>query len=176
MMSSIAPELIHSCFLPDPAATTAFAARLAPLLRRGDVVALWGDLGAGKSLLARGVIQALSVDAEEVPSPTFTLVQTYPVALPVPGQTPQPAEVWHFDLYRLTTPDQAYDLAIEEAFQGGISLIEWPDRLGYLLPKDRLDIQIETAGAGRALRLSGNAAWAQRLASLDPQPGEAGRP
>jgi tRNA threonylcarbamoyladenosine biosynthesis protein TsaE len=167
MMSSAAQPSLLTCFLADPAATTAFAGRLAPLLRPADVVALWGDLGAGKSLLARGVIQALSADAEEVPSPTFTLVQTYPVALPVQGQAPLPAELWHFDLYRLTTPDQAYDLAIEEAFQEGISLIEWPDRLGYLLPQDRLDIHLENAGDGRQLRLAGNAAWAGRLAALD---------
>ncbi len=176
MMSSAAPDSIFTCFLPDPAATAAFAERLAPALQPGDVVALWGDLGAGKSTLARAVIQALSADADEVPSPTFTLVQTYPVEIRAPGGRPQSAELWHFDLYRLTTPDQAYDLAIEDAFQDGISLIEWPDRLDYLLPQERLDIQLENAGDGRQLRLAGNAAWSQRLALLNLTPDGTNRP
>lgn len=159
-MAAPEPEIL-SQLLPDPAATAAFAAALAPLLRRGDVIALWGDLGAGKSTLARALIQHLMRDSEEVPSPTFTLVQTYPAV--IGGEA---VELWHFDLYRLTQPDQAYDLAIEEAFQDGISLIEWPDRLGYLLPGGRLDLRLESAGAGRLLKASGNAAWRARLAAL----------
>lgn len=166
MTSSAAPAALFTRFLPDPAATAAFAVELAPVLRPGDVVALWGDLGAGKSTLARALIQALSPAADEIPSPTFTLVQTYPAEIPSPGGAAQSIELWHFDLYRLTTPDQAYDLAIEEAFQEGISLIEWPDRLGYLLPRQRLDIHLENAGEGRQLRLGGSAAWAARLADL----------
>jgi tRNA threonylcarbamoyladenosine biosynthesis protein TsaE len=130
------------------------------------VVALWGDLGAGKSTLARALIQALSVESGDVPSPTFTLVQTYPGEVAVAGSR-QPVELWHFDLYRLTSPDQAYDLAIEDAFQDGISLIEWPDRLGYLLPAHRLDLHLETEGAGRSLRLAGSAIWRDRLAPLN---------
>lgn len=147
--------------LPDPAATAAFAATLAPLLRRGDVLALWGDLGAGKSTFARALIQRLSAEGEDVPSPTFTLVQTYPAVL-----GGEPVEIWHFDLYRLTEPEQAYDLAIEDAFQDGVSLIEWPDRLGYLLPPQRLDLVLEPQGEGRLLKVAGNAAWRARLAAL----------
>ena len=162
MMSSPEPETLFSRQLPDAAATAAFGAALARYLRPGDVVALWGDLGAGKSTLARALIQAVSA-ADEVPSPTFTLVQTYEGRM---GDG-RAAEIWHFDLYRLTSPDQAYDLAIEEAFQQGISLIEWPDRLGYLLPRQRLDLHLETVGEGRLLRLAGDAGWAARLAALE---------
>lgn len=166
MMSSPEPETLFSRQLPDAAATAAFGVALAPHLRPGDVVALWGDLGAGKSTLARALIQALSA-ADEVPSPTFTLVQTYEGSVAGNSDQAQPVEIWHFDLYRLTHPDQAYDLAIEDAFQAGISLIEWPDRLGYLLPRERLDLHLETAGSGRLLRLCGHAGWAMRLAGLE---------
>ena len=88
--------------LPDLAATDAFGRRLAEALRRGDVVALKGGLGVGKTTLARAIVAAaLSPDFDDVPSPTFTLVQTYPVEL-----ADGPAELWHFDLYRLDRPDQ----------------------------------------------------------------------
>jgi tRNA threonylcarbamoyladenosine biosynthesis protein TsaE len=110
------------------------------------VVTLDGDLGAGKTTLARGFIRALAGAEEEVPSPTFTLVQTYETAK---------GTVWHFDFYRLRTPDEAWELGIEEAFAGGISLVEWPGRIGTLLPKERLDVTLEMAGEGRRARLSG---------------------
>ena len=166
MTASPQLETLFACPLPDPAATAAFAVALAPILRQGDVVALWGDLGAGKSTLARALIQALSAESGDVPSPTFTLVQTYPGEITVAGSA-QPVELWHFDLYRLTRPDQAYDLAIEDAFQDGISLIEWPDRLGSLLPGNRLDLSLETDGAGRLLCLAGSPVWRDRLAPLN---------
>lgn len=169
MMSSPEPETLLSRRLSDPAATAAFAAALAPILRPGDVVALWGDLGAGKSTLARALIQALSAESGEVPSPTFTLVQTYPGEIAVDGAA-KAVELWHFDLYRLTNPDQAYDLAIEDAFRDGISLIEWPDRLGYLLPRNRLDLYLDPAlnpaDPGRLLRVVGSPVWRDRLAPL----------
>jgi tRNA threonylcarbamoyladenosine biosynthesis protein TsaE len=144
--------------LPDAAATAALAARLAPHLRAGDVVALSGPLGAGKTLLARAVIAALG-GPEEVPSPTFTLVQTYDLA-PVP--------VWHFDLYRLARPEDAYELDIEDAFADAISLIEWPERLGALMPTDRLDIALAfgSAETERVATLTGHGAWATRLPKL----------
>ncbi|MDY0882361.1 tRNA (adenosine(37)-N6)-threonylcarbamoyltransferase complex ATPase subunit type 1 TsaE [Dongia soli] len=151
--------------LPDEAATAALAQDLASFLRPGDVLALWGDLGAGKTSFARALITRLSAEAEDVPSPTFTLVQTYPGQV---GETNEPVELWHFDLYRLTAPEQAYDLAIEEAFQDGISLIEWPVRLGYLLPAKRLDLNLtltEKAGQRRA-EIAGNEVWHRRLAPL----------
>lgn len=154
-------DILFRQSLPDPAATAKAAAALAPLLRRGDVLALWGDLGAGKSTFARALIQRLSPEGEDVPSPTFTLVQTYPVVLG--GES---LEIWHFDLYRLTEPEQAYDLAIEDAFQDGVSLIEWPDRLGYLLPAQRLDLILEPQGEGRQLKMAGDPTWRARLAAL----------
>lgn len=144
--------------LPDLAATEALAAALAPLLKPGDVVGLEGSLGAGKTALARAVIRALG-GSGEVPSPTFTLVQTYDLAKGV---------VWHFDLYRIETAEEAYELGIEEAFAEGISLIEWPEKLGPLLPADRLEIALAIlpgAGARRA-RLAAFGHWRERLGPL----------
>src|SRR5579884_1615816 len=126
--------------LPDEAATTALAARLAEQARPGDVIALRGDLGSGKTTFARAFIRALG-GGEEVPSPSFTLVQLYELAA---------ATVWHFDLYRLRSPEEAWELGIEEAFAGGIALIEWPERLGALLPERRLDDAART-DRGRCL-------------------------
>ena len=116
--------------LPDERATAALAARIAALARAGDVIALEGELGAGKTSFARAFIRARGSD-EAVPSPTFTLVQVYEI-----GDVP----IWHFDAYRLRDPDEAWELGIEDAFRDGISLIEWPERLGHLLPARRLRI------------------------------------
>ena len=119
--------------LPDEAATEALAARLAVLLQPGDIVLLAGDLGAGKSFLARALIRAASGEPGlEVPSPTFTLVQSYD--LPA-------GELWHFDLYRLAAPEEVLELGWDEA-RLGICLVEWPDRLGPLVPADRLKIEL----------------------------------
>jgi tRNA threonylcarbamoyladenosine biosynthesis protein TsaE len=144
--------------LADEAATVALAGRLAPLLRRGDVVALSGDLGAGKTCFARALLRALG-QRGEVPSPTFTLVQIYELA---------PCAVWHFDLYRLTTPGETLELGIEEAFAEAITLIEWPDVLGPLLPADRLDVRFDFAdGAGaRRVALTGRGNWGGRCDAL----------
>ena len=141
--------------LVDAEATWSLAARLAPLARAGDIVALQGGLGAGKTTFARGFINALSRTPEEVPSPTFTLVQTYDTA---------PAPVWHFDLYRLQDPDEVYELDIEDAFADGISLIEWPERLGPLLPGRALRLRLEiTADGGRRAAFAGGGNWPDRL-------------
>ena len=135
----------------------ALAARLAAAVTSGDIIALSGDLGAGKTVFARGLIRAcLGID-EEVPSPTFTLVQVY--------DSPRGA-IWHFDLYRLRAPDEAWELGIEDAFATGISLIEWPDRLGGLLPAERrLDIELEFGERPNARRaiINGSADWRARL-------------
>jgi len=146
--------------LPNLTATRALASRLAPLLRAGDVVALSGELGAGKTFFARAAIQALG-GPEDVPSPTFTLVQTYDL-VPVP--------VWHFDLYRLARPEHAHELDIEDAFADAISLIEWPERLGSLLPEDRLDIHLAFGATEdeRIVTISGGASWRERLKDLAP--------
>lgn len=133
--------------LPDEAATAALAARLAALLQPGDVVLLAGDLGAGKSFLARALIRAAAGEPElEVPSPTFTLVQSYD--LPA-------GELWHFDLYRLAAPDEVLELGWDEA-RLGICLVEWPDRLGPLTPADRLKIELAHGpGDGRVATIIG---------------------
>lgn len=162
MIADVAPETIRRLDLADEAATDALARAVAALARPGDVIALWGDLGAGKTCFARSFITALSGSIEDVPSPTFTLVQTY--------DTPAGA-VWHFDLYRLEAPDEALELGLEEALAGGICLIEWPDRLGTLLPRDRLDVALEfgaTESARRA-RLTGYGSWAARVERVDPR-------
>jgi tRNA threonylcarbamoyladenosine biosynthesis protein TsaE len=144
--------------LPDEAATAALAGRLAGLARPGDVIALQGELGAGKTYLARAFIRARGGD-EAVPSPTFTLVQTYDL--------PDGA-VWHFDLYRLRAAEEAWELGIEDAFRDGISLIEWPERLGILLPLRRLLVALDFAEvrAARRAMLSGDGDWVARLAGL----------
>ncbi len=146
--------------LTDLAATEAFAARLAAIALPGDVIALIGDLGTGKTAFARFFINALTASqgrpAEEVPSPTFTLVQTYPMA---------DFTIYHIDLYRLERPTEALELGIEEAFADDVSLIEWPDRLGALLPADRLDITLlpgNTANAREAL-IEPHEGWGGRL-------------
>ena len=110
--------------LADDAATRALGAALAGLLKAGDVIALHGDLGAGKTTLTRGLIQALCGADEDVPSPTYTLVQAYDG----PG-----FPIWHFDLYRLDRPDEVRELGWDET-QAGVALIEWPDRAGRYLP------------------------------------------
>lgn len=147
--------------LEDLAATRRLAERLAERLAPGDVIGLSGELGAGKTTFARAVIRALG-DESEVPSPTFTLVQTY--RLP-------PGTVWHFDLYRIEKPEEAYELAFEDALHEGISFIEWPEKLGPLLPPDWLEVRlsIEPDGMRRRVRLTGHGRWAARIGDLLPE-------
>lgn len=142
--------------LRDEAATATLAARLAALAKPGDVIALQGELGAGKTTFARAFLRARG-HAGVVPSPTFTLVQQYEIGSDM---------VWHFDGYRLRDPEEAWELGIEDAFRDGISLIEWPERFGSLLPARRLDIALEsgaTATARRAVLDSGSDDWVARL-------------
>lgn len=121
--------------LPDEAATARLGAALAAVLAPGDVVALDGDLGAGKTALVRALVRAATANPhEDVPSPTFTLVQTYDAA---DGRM-----VWHFDLYRLEQPDDVVELDIDEAFAEGVALIEWPARMGGYLPRRALRIAL----------------------------------
>ena len=140
--------------LEGEAATARLGAAVAAELKPGDVVCLSGPLGAGKSTLARGLIRALTTADEEVPSPTFTLVQFYDGATPVA----------HFDLYRLTSPDEAFELGLDEALEDGAAVIEWPQRLEGRLPPDRLDIEIafDETGEGRRARLTPHGAWEGR--------------
>ncbi len=126
--------------LADETATEHLGATLAARLKPGDVVGLKGELGAGKTTLARAILRAAAGEpALIVPSPTFTLVEVYET----PGGT-----YWHFDLYRLETPEQVFELGWEEARAEGIVLIEWPERLGPLLPK-HLSVTLEIDGDGR---------------------------
>ena len=127
--------------LPDEAATAALAAGLAALARPGDVIALKGELGAGKTSFARAFIEARG-GAGPVPSPTFTLVQVYPL---------EGAAIWHFDGYRLRDPEEGWELGIEDAFHDGISLVEWPERFGPLIPRRRLQITLLDGAGPRAL-------------------------
>lgn len=119
--------------LSDADHTAQRAVELAPFLAAGDVVLLTGDVGAGKTHFARALIQSLLAHHEDVPSPTFTLVQTY--------DTPE-GEVWHADLYRLTSVQEIEELGLTEAFETAICLVEWPDRLGTLIPDDALAIEL----------------------------------
>ncbi len=146
--------------LPDEAATAALAGRLASRARQGDVIGLAGELGTGKTTFARAFIRAMGSPREEVPSPTFTLVEIYRFA----GRPP----LWHFDLYRLEAPEHAYELGIEESFADGISLIEWPERLGALLPRERLLLLLRQGAtpAARVAELSAGTAWCGRLEGI----------
>lgn len=117
-----------------PEDTAHLAERLGQMLRAGDTVLLSGGIGAGKSHFARALILSRLPEPEDVPSPTFTLVQTYDLA---------ETELWHADLYRLGDPDQIIELGLLDAFRSAICLIEWPDRLRVLAPPDALHIHID---------------------------------
>ena len=139
--------------LADEAATTRLGAAIAVRLGHGEAICLSGPLGAGKSSLARGLIRALAPEAGDVPSPTFTLVQFYAGAA---------FEIAHFDLYRLTRADEAFEIGLEEALREGAAVIEWPERLGDLLPADRLDVALRVDGAGRRAGITAHGAWEGR--------------
>jgi tRNA threonylcarbamoyladenosine biosynthesis protein TsaE len=139
--------------LPDAEATSRLGAAIAAALGPGEAVCLNGPLGAGKSTLARALVRTLTTPHEDVPSPTFTLVQFYegrrfPLA--------------HFDLYRLERADEAFEIGLDEALEEGAAVIEWPERLGGRLPEDRLDIEIAISGEGRTARLAPYGAWKGR--------------
>lgn len=141
--------------LPDEAATGRLGAALAHELRPGEAVCLYGPLGAGKSTLARALVRALTTPDEDVPSPTFTLVQFYEGAR---------LKVAHFDLYRLSNPDEAYEIGLDEALDEGAAVVEWPERLEGRLPPDRLDVVISLSedDDGRRVRLTPHGAWEGR--------------
>lgn len=119
------------------------AVRLAQILKPGDMLALRGDLGAGKTVFARALVNAVAPAEEEVPSPTFTLVQVYDAQSPA---------IWHFDLYRLEKQQDVLELGWDDARRGAVAVVEWPDRLGSLLPKDRLDIGIDFVADSESAR------------------------
>lgn len=143
--------------LSDEAQTAEFAADLAPLITTGDTILLEGDIGAGKSAFARAFIRARLGRMEDVPSPTFTLVQTYEA---------EDGDIWHCDLYRLTHADEALELGLNDAFETAVCLIEWPDRLGDAAPEDALHLAFAAGEDGHTITVSGSAKWAQRLRGL----------
>ncbi|HEX8583558.1 MAG TPA: tRNA (adenosine(37)-N6)-threonylcarbamoyltransferase complex ATPase subunit type 1 TsaE [Allosphingosinicella sp.] len=140
-------------YLRGPAGTESFGRRLAAVLRPGDVVALYGDLGAGKTTLARGLLRGLGFEGD-VASPTFPIVQPYEeLGLPV----------WHVDLYRIEDPAELEELALEDALDGGALLIEWPERMGAALWPHALRLTLERDGEGaRRLTAEVPTAWEGR--------------
>jgi tRNA threonylcarbamoyladenosine biosynthesis protein TsaE len=128
--------------------TAKFATDLGAQLGSGDVILLSGPVGAGKTHFARALIQSILDVPEEVPSPTFTLVQTYDT---------QRGPLWHADLYRISTDTEIDELGLYEAFETAICLVEWPDRLGVLAPQNALTIDILPEGETRHVRLDWSA-------------------
>jgi tRNA threonylcarbamoyladenosine biosynthesis protein TsaE len=136
--------------LASPEETAECARLLGATLRGGDTLLLSGEIGAGKTHFARSLIQSLIDVPEDVPSPTFTLVQTYESRI---------AEIWHADLYRLSDADEVVELGLADAFETSICLVEWPDRLDDLMPGSALHVRLEDSdGAdGRKMTMS----WSQ---------------
>lgn len=139
--------------------TEVVASRLVSKIRHRDIVGLTGDLGVGKTAFARAFINAFPGDPEEVLSPTFPIVQIYERT---------GVEIYHFDLFRLEYTENTDELGIEDAFNDAISLIEWPDRLGPLLPKSSLIVEINLLGGAteRLIKFLGSSMWSHRLEDI----------
>lgn len=153
----------------------ALGARLHGLAQPGDVITLRGDLGAGKTVLARGFIRAACVpegeDAKkfDVPSPTFTLVQVYePEADGKEGGERPAFPIWHFDFYRIEEAAEIRELGFEEALDGGVSLIEWPENGASVLPDERLDLVVANREGSlvRDVTLKPGPGWEERIADV----------
>ncbi|WP_439153659.1 tRNA (adenosine(37)-N6)-threonylcarbamoyltransferase complex ATPase subunit type 1 TsaE [Yoonia sp.] len=144
--------------LPQESDTVELAGRIAPRLRRGDVILLDGPIGAGKSAFCRALIRARLGRMEDVPSPTFTLVQTY--------EDPH-GDIWHCDLYRLTHPEEVFELGLDDAFADAICLIEWPDRLGDAAPPDALRLHFAARDEGHSVVVDAPQRWRARLGDLN---------
>ncbi len=147
------PIIAHTEPLASLEATADLGKRLAPLLRPGDVLALDGVLGAGKTTLARAIIRAHYGAGLAVPSPTYALVQIYQ------GQA---LSLWHVDLYRLRSAGELAELGLEDAETAAL-LVEWPEKLGALLPSERLDIVFDLTASPRLARFAAHGGWAARL-------------
>lgn len=142
----------------DEVAAAHCAIALADHLRPGDVILLSGPVGAGKTHFARALIRAILPTPEDIPSPTFTLVQTYDTFV---------GPLWHTDLYRVVSDTEIDELGLGEAFDAAVCLVEWPERLGIMAPQDALNIDIEPVGDSRAVRLSWtDGKWLSRLAGV----------
>jgi tRNA threonylcarbamoyl adenosine modification protein YjeE len=147
-MAQIDETFRRELALPDLDATARLGAGIAAGLKPGDAVALWGDLGSGKTTLARAILRALGV-REDVPSPTFTLVQSYDTNPPVT----------HYDLYRLKSPREMTELGFDDALAEGVALVEWPERAPEILPPDTLHVRLSLQDGARLARLTGPAQW-----------------
>src|SRR5436305_2815037 len=161
-MLAVSPASRFSTVLPNERATRRLAAGVASILKAGDLITLSGDLGAGKTAFARALIRHLAADdALDVPSPTFTLVQTYALAR---------FTVVHADLYRVTHAGELAELGVDEAAENAVVLVEWPDRAEDMLPGDRLDIAFTLArnlsANQRNAEITGHGAFAPRIERL----------
>ena len=150
----------HTISLHDAEATASLGAWVGRLLRPGDFVALSGDLGSGKTTLARGLIEDLLARSgaphEYVQSPTFNLVQPYSAG---------DLEIWHYDLYRIESANELEELGLDDALDIGCVICEWPDRLGARLPEERLDVALKVVGTARRAGLRGYGEFGIRLAA-----------
>ena len=130
-------SILHQIQTTSPNQTAELAINLGKVLKAGDCLLLVGSVGAGKSLFARALIQSLQNTPEDVPSPTFTIVQTYKTKL---------GDLWHCDLYRISSPNEVIELGLDDAMASAVTLIEWPEYLADLTPPDALTIQINDLG------------------------------
>ncbi len=142
--------------LVDETATEVLAERLSGMCGRRDMLALKGNLGVGKTVFARAFVRHRTSADEEVPSPTFTLLQVYETSSD---------SIYHFDLYRLKSADEIIELGFEDALDDGTTLVEWPDRLGPYLPRDRLEVELlqGPSDGSRRARLTGYGYWQARM-------------
>lgn len=145
--------------LPTAADTAALGAALGAVLRPGDVVALSGPLGAGKTTLARAVIKH-RCGVSDAPSPTFTLVETY---------RGDGLMLWHFDFYRLQSPDEAWELGVEDAFCEGAALVEWPECAPSVMPENTFTITLSASNGCRRADVTAPPDWRRRLAKIADQ-------
>ncbi len=151
--------MFRSRVLPDLTATEAFAACISARLMAGDTVLLSGEIGAGKTSFARAVIRARMGAEIDVPSPTYTLVQTYAA---------RDVEIWHADLYRLGDPDEVAELGLDAALGSAICLIEWSDRLQGAGPAGALSLSFDAGAEGHRVTATGPEVWDSRIgACLD---------
>lgn len=155
--------IICQFYLDDIAASRRLAGQFSALLKVGDIITFEGNLGAGKTEFCRAIIHALGFN-EDVPSPTFNLLQTYE---PDVDDEVTPA-VWHLDLYRLERPEDVFELGVEEGFDTAITMIEWPDRMGRYLPDEHLKVSLSMTDieGARKISFSGSEYWAARLKDL----------
>ncbi|WOI55922.1 tRNA (adenosine(37)-N6)-threonylcarbamoyltransferase complex ATPase subunit type 1 TsaE [Palleronia sp. LCG004] len=146
--------------LADADATARLGRAMAAIVNVGDVICLSGDLGAGKTHLARKIIQSLQerhgTPVEDVPSPTYTLVQSYGAG---------PIEIVHADLYRLSDPAELDELGLTDAMETALCLVEWPDRMGRRVPPDALRIELSVSGEGRVATFEGHG-WDVRIEGI----------